>query len=309
MKTSLSLGFIVAVASSLAACSSDEGTPRNNAGTGPVAGNGGQVGVAGTSGGGAGGTGSGGTSSGGTGGSGSSAFTAGPALVITPTAAGDANIVDVDGESGISGGVILAQSTMQVPAVRAHRAGALCMSGTTATVLNDDYTTYWGAELSMDLLLGPPEGAAPVVADAGADAGTVPFERKPFPLGDIVGFSYVVTGNGVAGAGIPASNEFRFKALPVGSDPALDTYCSEPTVTSGAVTNVPLSAVTWQCWQTGNVSLAEDPINIIATAGATLTQRPNPRQLQTISWQVASTITAPIEFDLCISDIKPLYAQ
>lgn len=312
MKTSLSLVLMVAAASTLAACSSDEGTPRAPTG---AAGTG--TGTAGT---GAGGTGAGGTGAGGTGtstagtGTGTAgtgagtAFTPGAPIVITPTAVG-ANAVDSAGESGISGAVILAQSTMQVAATTAHREGALCMSGTTAVVANGDYGTYWGAELSMDLKLVPADGT-PAASDAGAgDAGTAPaLVREAWPLGVVTGFSFVLEGQDPAGAGIPAQGQIRFKALPTGSDPALDTFCTEFAPASGATVEIGLDQITYNCWGPGNPSLAEDMINVVATPGAVQTQRPNPRTLQTISWAVAATLTTPIPFNFCISDIRPLYA-
>src|SRR5688572_12704964 len=128
MKTPLSLGLMFAAACALPACSSDEGTERpvGAAGTTVTAGSGGASGSAGApaaGGGGAGGSG---------GAPAASEYTAGPALVITPTPAG-ANVVDEEGDTGISGGVILAQSTMATEAVTAHEPGKLCWSGETAT--------------------------------------------------------------------------------------------------------------------------------------------------------------------------------
>jgi len=307
MKTPLSLGLMFAVFGALPACSSDEGNePRPTGGSGgatAVAGTGGVAAVAGT----------GGTPAGGAGGAGgapaASTFRAGPALVITPTAAG-ANVVDEDGVSGITGGVILAQSpTLDVAATVAHEPGKLCMSGTTATVLNADYDTYWGAEMALDLLLAAAPGSTPAT-DAGADAGGPPLSRQPWPIGNVVGFSFVVTGNGAAGAGVPPGlEEFRFKALPEGSLPEFDTFCSQPNPASGDTVEIPFTDVTWQCWAPANPSIAEPMINVVTVAGAAPTQRPNPGRLLSISWQVSAGITAPIPFDFCVSDIKPLYAQ
>jgi hypothetical protein len=309
MKTSLSLGLMLTTLCALPACSSDEGTEtRGNAGSTAVAGSGGAP----TAGGGTGGApAAGGGGAGGTGGApAASAYTAGPALVITPTAAG-ANVVDEDGDSGITGGVILAQSpTLDVTATVAHQDGKLCMSGTTATVLAMDYDTYWGAEMALDLRLVPDPAAPAPAADAGADAGAgAPLVRQPWPIGDVKGFSFVVTGNGPNGEGVPPGLEdFRFKALPQGSDPALDTFCSQPQPTSGETVEVPLTEVTWQCWAAGNPSVVEPQLNVIPTAGGTLTTRTNPNALLSISWQVAANVTAPTPFDFCVSDIKPLYA-
>lgn len=310
MKTPLSLGLMFATACALPACSSDEGAERpvGGAGSTAVAGSGGAPSTGGTGGAPA----AGGGGAGGTGGApAASEYTAGPALVITPTAAG-ANVVDEGGNSNITGGVILAQSpTLDVTATVAHQDGKLCMSGTTATVLNDDYDTYWGAEMALDLnLVADPAAPAPA-ADAGADAGAgAPLVRQPWPIGTVKGFSFVVTGNGPNGAGVPpAVGDFRFKALPQGSDPSLDTFCSQPQLTSGQAVEIGLTDITWQCWAMGNPSVAEPQLNVIPTPGATLTTRPNPNALLSISWQVAANITAPVPFDFCVSDIKPLFAQ
>ena len=310
MKTPLSLGLMFAALCALPACSSDEGTGVRPGGAGTGGSTSGGTGGAPVGSAGTGGTATNG-GSGGTGGTGSaSTYRSGPSLVITPTDAG-ANVVDEDGTSGISGGVILAQSsTLDVAATVSHAPGKLCMSGTTATVLNSDYDTYWGAEMALDLLLAPADGAAPA-ADAGADAGAVALVRQPWPIPTgLVGFSFVVTGNGAAGAGVPPGLEdFRFKALPEGSDPALDTFCSQPQPTSGETVEIPLTDITWQCWAMGNPSIAEPQLNVVTTAGAAPTTRANPNRLLSISWQVAANITAPTPFDFCVSDIKPLYAQ
>jgi hypothetical protein len=309
MKTPLSLGLMIAAACALPACSSDEGEERPVGGAGATA-------TAGSAGAPSGGTGgapaAGGGGAGGTGGAPASAYTAGPALVITPTATG-ANVIDEDGDSGISGGVILAQSTMATPAVTAHEDGRLCWSGETATVLNMDYGTYWGAELALDLLLEEDPNAPPPAADAGADAGgggTLVRQPWPIPPG-LVGFSFEIEANGATGVVPVGREDIRFKALPAGSDPALDTFCNQvndPVALTNPV-EVPLSEITWECWAAGNPSVAEPQLNTVPTPGATLTTRTNPNALLSISWQVSANITANTPFNFCISEIKPLYEQ
>ena len=305
MKTPLSLGLIVAAACALPACSSDEGSERpvGTAGSTAVAGTGGAPATAGTGGAPA-------TGGGGTGGAAASAYTAGPAFVITPTATG-ANVIDEDGTSGISGGVILAQSTMATMAVTAHEDGKLCWSGETATVLNDDYGTYWGAELALDLLLAPDPNAPAPAADAGADAGGGgTLVRQPWVIpARFAGFSFVAEANGATGV-LPAGREdIRFKALPQGSDPALDTFCNQvndPLALTNPV-EVPLSEITWECWGMGNPPITAAQLNTVPAAGATLTTRTNPNALLSISWQVSANITSNTPFNFCISEIKPLY--
>jgi len=310
MKTPLSLGLMFAAACALPACSSDEGAERPVGGAGATA----TAGSAGAPSGGAGGTpAAGGGGAGGAGGAPpASAYRAGPALVITPTATG-ANVIDEDGTSGISGGVILAQSTMAAVAVTAHEDGKLCWSGETATVLNDDYGTYWGAELALDLLLAADPNAPAPAADAGADAGgggTLARQPWDIPAG-FVGFSFVAEANGATGV-LPAGREdIRFKALPEGSDPALDTFCNQvndPLALTNPV-EVPLSEITWQCWGVGNPPITAPQLNTIPTPDATLTTRENPNALLSISWQVSANVTSNTPFNFCISEIKPLYAQ
>ena len=77
---------------------------------------------------------------------------------------------------------------------------------------------------------------------------------------------------------------------------------------TAAPVEIGLTDITWQCWAMGNPSVAEPQLNVIPTPGATLTTRENPNALLSISWQVAANITAPVPFDFCVSDIKPLFA-
>lgn len=307
MKTTLSFGLIVAVAGTLLACSDEDKPDRNDGGAGPTAGGGGQTASSGS-----GGQPSGGSAGQGTGGSGGSTGPAmgrvGDPLAIGVLDNGDASVEDTANNTGIDGAVILAQSTMTVPAVATHQEGKLCMSGTTALVVGDDYATFWGAELSMDLLLAPADGAAPV-ADAGADAGAPALVRQPWPYGDVIGFSFKVEGQDAAAprGGLP--DAFRFKGLPEGDDPSLVTYCNTLSVVAGATQNILFSDITFECWQTGNPSLADDPIPTIATAGATFTTRPNPRRLQTISWQVNADPMLEHQFNFCVTDLRPILAQ
>ncbi len=323
MKTSLSLGLIVAAASTLAACSSDdEGEPRGNGGTGITAGAGGTNagGAAGTSAGGAAGT-----SAGGAGGGSAVTYNYGPVLEITAAAADIGNVVDTDGATAINGGTFLTQSdNMTVDAAEAHRDGGLCFSGTTAVVPDaNSYGTYWGAELGLNLKLIPDPAAPPPAAGADAGAGdagaAVPLIPDPagWPYGNVIGFSYKLVGNNPAAAdqGVPASR-IRFKALPVGSDGMQDNYCRDlvGTVDEGVV-NVLFSDITFECWTAGNPSIgpAATTINVVDVGPPRVVTTPmNPRALQNISWQIASdvvaTTPAPIAFNFCITELKPILA-
>jgi hypothetical protein len=323
MKTSLSLVLIVTAASTLAACSSDdEGATRGNGGTGITAGAGGAPS------GGAGGAPSGGaagTPSGGAGGAAPVTYNYGTALAITAPASDVGNVVDPTTATGINGGAFFTQSeNMTVDAAVAHRDGGLCFSGTTAVVPDaNSYGTYWGAELGLNLKLIPdPAAPAPsAAADAGAgDAGAaIPLIPDPagWPYGNVIGFSYKLVGNNAAAAdqGVPAAR-IRFKALPVGSDGMNDNYCKDliGTVDDGVV-NVLFSEITFECWTAGNPSIgpAATTINVVDVGPPRVVTTPaNPKALQNISWQIASdvvtTTPAPIAFDFCITDLKPILA-
>jgi hypothetical protein len=314
MKRTLSLSLIVA-ASTLAACSSDEGTPRPTGGGGTPAAGGAPSANAGSGGspavGGA-------PSTGGAGGAPAATnFRRGMPFTITA----DGNVIDEANNTGINGGPFLSQSdNMTVDAVDAHRDGGLCFSGETAVVPNDQsYGTYWGAELGLNLKLIPDPNAPPASADAGADAGAPALIPDPagVPYGTMVGFSYKVVGNSSAAVdkGVPATR-VRFKALPVGSLGANDSYCSNRNgLLDGAVENVPFDQITFECWTDGNPSIGpgEDTINRVNPGPPRVVETPaNPKALQQISWQVASdvmaTTPAPIAFNFCITELTPLYA-
>jgi hypothetical protein len=314
MKLSLSLGLIVAASSTLAACSSDEGTPRTGAGGGGAGGSPtANAGSAGRAGGGAGGSPTAGA--GGGGGAPSTNFRYGDAFTITP----EGNVIDEMGDTGINGGPFLSQSTnMTVDAVAAHRAGGLCFSGTTAVVPSPaDYGTYWGAELGLNLKLELPPGAVAPSPDAGADAGGADLVPAPWPYGNVIGFSYKVVGNDTAAAdkGVPVTR-VRFKALPEDSVGANDSYCSNrDALTDGKVENVLFDDITFECWTMGNPSIGPNQatINRVNPGPPLVVETPpNPKALVNISWQVASDVVGttplPIAFDFCITELKPILA-
>jgi hypothetical protein len=311
MKLALPLGLIVVAATSLA-CSSDEGDDRNTGGTGTgTAGTG--TGGTGTGGTGTGGTGTGGTGTGGTGTGGTGAtpnYTYGAEFSISA----EGNVV---GEAaGVNGNTFYTESmNMTVPGVEAHREGGLCFRGATAVVpTSNDYGTYWGAELGLNLKVRPVAGAAPA-ADAGADAGAPETEPDPagWPYGTAIGFSFKLVGNDQAAAdkGVPPSR-IRFKALPVGSDGMQDNYCADLLATAdGQTVNVLFSQITFECWAP-LLGLDGAVINRVdMSSGTRLTPEVmNPRALQNISWQIASdvspTVAGPIAFNFCIEDLKPI---
>ena len=307
MKLALPLGLILAA--SALACSSDEGNdPRPSGGT---AGTG--TGTAGT---GTGGTGTGGTGTGGTGTGGTGAtpnYTYGAAFDITA----EGNVIDEAGTTAVNGGAFFSQSmNMTVPAALTPRAGGLCFSGTTAVVPDaNSYGTYWGAELGLNLKLIPDPAAPAPSADAGADAGAGALIPDPagWPYGNVIGFSFKLVGNDPAAAdkGVPASR-IRFKALPVGSVGADDNYCANLTATvDNGTVNVLFSQITFECWTDGNLGLDGAQITRVDLGPPRLTPAvTNPKALQNISWQIASDVVAatpaPIAFNFCVEDLKPI---
>jgi hypothetical protein len=312
MKTSLSLSLIVAGFGALTACSSDEGDDRNAGGTGSsLAGTGGQVGVAGTSSGGAGGTSSGGGAGGG------DALPAmgslGEPLTITTE-----GVVDTANGTNINGGIAVTQSaTQEVDPTIELRANGLCFKGTTATVPDaNSYGTHWGAEMILDLNRGANPDAP--TGDAGADAGgadaggpVLGQVAQDWPQGNVIGFSYRLVGNDTAAAdqGVPPA-QVRFKATPVGAVPADDNYCSSRTPTSGTRENVLFSDVIFECWNEGNYSLADDPIQYVQDPDPKVVgTRENPRAFRNISWQISSDVMVPpIAYDFCVTDLRPILA-
>ncbi len=311
MKTALSFGLIVAAASTLFACSEDSGTGcRTNCG-----GSGNSTSNAGTSGAPSGGN----TSTGGTSGAGTGGSTGGPdvrtgdALTISATGA------VTDTARGISGQAFFAESpTVQVPTTFTAREGELCISGETAAVVDMDYTSAWGAELIIDLLRptggGAGDAGAGDAGDAGGgDAGGVIMDTDAWAYGDVIGFTYKISGKDPASLslGVPDLG-LRFKGLPEGSVGDTDTYCSsrcggrlDPGVvcpTSDSVDAVLFSGITYNCWDAANPSLADEMI----PRGSLQTLVPNPRKLQNISWQVNADPGITKAFNFCISDIRPI---
>ncbi|MEY4544783.1 MAG: hypothetical protein RL685_978 [Pseudomonadota bacterium] len=316
MKTQLSFYLIAAVAGALA-CSDEGGTDRNNGGnggTGPVGAAGSGTGQAGSSQGAAGSS----TGSGGSGGATSTGANTGPAFTITGSGA-DVVVQDTAGTTGITGGIVLAQSaTMSTPAEITVHEGQLCMKGVTAVVPDgSSYGTHWGAELSLDLNRAAVPGAG--VADAGAgdagDAGggdVLGTVAEPWPVGNVIGFSYKITGNDpliTADQGVSAS-AFRFKAVPQGADTAIDTYCSTRAPLNNAIENVLFSNIQFECWQQmpPNPSLADAMIAYNVGAQGMPSTRVNPRELLSISWQIPADLMIQHPFDFCISELRPILA-
>jgi hypothetical protein len=305
MKTSLSLGLMFTALSTFAACSSDdEGAVRGAGGTGITAGAGGT-----TSGGGTGGAA--GTASGGGGAGGGAAV----GRLGTPvTIDADGNVVDAT--TGVDGGASFSSGTiMTVAPTATYKANGLCFKGTTATVPDaNSYGTHWGAQLQVDLKRVPDPAAPPAVADAGADAGGGgTLIAGEWEEGTVIGFAYTLVGNDAAAAdkGVPNAH-FRFKALPGGASNTDDNYCSNRTPSSGVEDRVLFSDITFECWTPGNTALSEAMIQYVQTPdpNKVVAVRANPKTLYNIAWQIASDLMiAPIPFDFCVTDLKPIFAN
>lgn len=304
MKTTLSFGLIAAAASTLFACSSDGTTERPTGSAGASVGQGGgaPVGNAGTGGTGAGtgGT-SGGAGTAGTGNTGPVTGRRGAPLVIDA----DANVVDSAGASGINGAAINISSPMNPQVTYTHPAGSFCIKGATAVVTGADYTNYWGTEIDMDLNRGNNPDAVGG-ADAGADAGdagpvlgtkALPWDPK---AGNVVGISFKLVGNNPAAAdgqaGVPAA--VRFKTAPTGGNTSTDNFCNTLVPINGGTQDILFSQLTRDCWTPGGPGVLDMPY----PAGFT-------GELQNIGWQVNASEVIAYQFDFCVTDVAPIFAN
>jgi hypothetical protein len=300
MKTTLSLGLIVAAASTLFACS-DEGTGDRTTGTGGT-----QTGNAGTGGTGAGtaGTGAGtaGTGTGGAAGTGTGPATGRRGAPLVTDA--DGNVVDSAGASGINGAAINVSSPMNPAVTFTHPVGSFCIAGSTAIVTGTppDYTNLWGTEIDMDLNRGNNPDA---VADAGADAGdagallttALPWDPKD---GNVIGISFKLVGNNPAAiggqAGVPAA--VRFKTAPTGGNTSTDNFCNTLVPTNGGTHDILFSQLTRDCWTPGGPGVLDMPY----PAGFT-------GELQNVGWQVNASEMIAYQFDFCVTEIAPIFAN
>jgi hypothetical protein len=309
MKTPLSLYLVAAVAGTLA-CSDEGGKDRNDGGSA------GQTAQAGAGGGGNGGSSGGmqggaGTSASGSGG-GTSTVTRGAALTISAiNENNNVPIADANGTSGINGAAYVVASMnmagmVTTPATLSGTGDKVCIAGNTVPVpmgaMGDNYTEYWGAEIDFDLnRIADPD--APVAdagaADAGGDAGAPVLGAiaGAWTPGAVKGFSFVVTGNDMAlpGGGIPAA--FRFKSRPFGA-PTSENFCFNMTPMSGVVNDVLFTDIRWDCWN--SPSEASSIFQSTMGAGAPYTQ------LQNLGWQIPASPAITLNFNFCVSDIKPI---
>jgi hypothetical protein len=97
--------------------------------------------------------------------------------------------------------------------------------------------------------------------------------------GNVVGFAFRVSG--------PEFSPMRFSALPGGADPAVDNFCRAFPSESGATVEMPLESLDLSCWEGIRNPLVTD-------------------DLSTISWNVLSDPASGHNFDVCISELRPI---
>jgi hypothetical protein len=292
MNLRLSFSLVAAVAGTLA-CSDDGGKARDDTAAGGSAGQA-QVGTAGSSGGGgSSGASSQGTSgAGGSGSGGASGVNLGPALTIT---AGEtpatATVVDASGSTGINGAASVAKSMLGTVFNPAFVNDKLCVNGSTAQVMNGDYTNYYGGLIGVDLnrVANPDAPTGDAGANAGGDAGApvLGMIAQAWTPGNVDGFSFKIDG-----PVMPL--DLRFQGTPTGSNTNLDHFCNKVAVgTTGGTFSVLFSEIVRNCFDpTPGAAIFADP------AGYT--------QLQNINWQVSSSDMIAYPFDFCVSEIKPI---
>jgi hypothetical protein len=293
MRTFLPLGLFVAGLGTLVGCSSDEDKcppgDRSAACVGTAnGGSGGQVGI------GQGGTGTtpggGGSAQTGQGGGSGSTVTRGNLIEFVPeTPTATSLPFRVSGtEYGISGASFVDRSPMGTTfTATAGPAGELCVAGSYQVVPNGDYGNYWGVDFGFNLS----QSTTPTAPDpdAGADAGGGgALDPLPWnPPANVIGFSFVITGGN--------TGLIRFRSRPAGLDPMAETsiYCKPiPAPAKDVPTDVLFADVKQQCWNPGTP--AAD-----VTAG-----------FDRISWNlpadVMATQPAPVNFDFCIKELRPI---
>jgi hypothetical protein len=301
-KTRLPLGLLTTLLAPLGACSNDDGIPRDSAVAPitPAGGSGGQTSVAP-----AGGASSGPTASAGSGGAapgGAPAVRLGEALDFV-AGTGEVPYAIGDNAYGIRGGAFRARSMLGNTITVGTTPGEICISGNLEEVPAGNYGQYWGVEIGFNLnqgpvgeaLTAPPTSA--VTADAGIDAGIDAIDAgaappaevaQPWLPSEVRGFSFVIEG--------PTINLIRFKALPAGFDPSLESsvFCKTIMATSGAEQTALFGEMTQYCWNPESTALL-----------------PTGAGLANISWQLPADV-APAgarPFDWCLRDLRPILAD
>jgi hypothetical protein len=253
---------------------------------------GGSSGSGATGGGATGGTAGGGAGSGGAGGSAGASLRRGDVIPFVP---GSGEVPYALGENpyGLRGGGFLARSALGNTIAIGDEEGQVCITGNLEEVPNGDYANYWGVEVGFNLNQTSPDDGAAGAAGADGAAGAAGVDgaggnggdvAEPWMPGSVVGFSFVIEG--------PTIDLIRFKALPSGYDPALESsvFCKTVMATSGEPNDVPFAQMIQYCWN------------------ATGTPLPLAAGLANISWQLPADVGVTRPFDWCVKDLRPLLA-
>lgn len=272
----------------------DKGSNEGQGSAGePSAGSSGSGAIGGSAG--RGGSAGGGAGSGGSGGSAGASFRRGDVIPFVP---GSGEVPYALGENpyGLHGGGFLARSALGNTIEIGNEDGQVCVTGNLEEVPNSDYSQYWGVEVGFNLNQTSPDdgaggagGADGAAGEAGADGtagagGSGGDVAEPWLPGSVVGFSFVIEG--------PTIDLIRFKALPSGYDPALESsvFCKTVMATSGEPNDVPFAEMIQYCWN------------------ATGTPLPLSAGLANISWQLPADVGVTRPFDWCLKDLRPLLA-
>ncbi len=188
---------------------------------------------------------------------------------------------------GIQGGGFLARAPNGNTLTIGDEVGQLCLSGNLEQVPNGDYSGYWGVEIGFNLNQGGAGGTGGVGGGAAmAGYAGAADAARPWLSGNVIGFSFVIEG--------PTINPIRFKALPAGFDPTLESsvYCKGMLPASGAVDDVLFTQMTQYCWSAGN--------NLLPVSNG----------LDNIAWQLPADVGVGARpFDWCLKDLRPILAD
>ena len=230
--------------------------------------------------------------SGGTGGSAGASLRRGDVIPFVP---GSGEVPYGLGENpyGLRGGGFLARSALGNTIAIGDEEGQVCITGNLEEVPNGDYANYWGVEVGFNLNQTSPDDGAAGAAGADGAAGAAGADgaggnggdvAEPWMPGSVVGFSFVIEG--------PTIDLIRFKALPSGYDPALESsvFCKTVMATSGDPNDVPFAQMIQYCWN------------------PTGTPLPLAAGLANISWQLPADVGVTRPFDWCVRDLRPLLA-
>jgi hypothetical protein len=135
----------------------------------------------------------------------------------------------------IVGRFSVSSSERSTIALRPSAAGEVCVAGNLALVMDDDWETYWGSQLSMSLNEAP-------------DATASPWQRR-----DVIGFAFDVVG------AVPP--ELRFVASAPEGDLPAQTYCVVMFTRPEGTRFAHFDEMRTACWdELGGNALAGDPL-------------------------------------------------